>query len=331
MSLTVAYIGNFEPAHSTENEVRKALESLGHDVRRLQENRAETWTDPDLDHADLMLWTRTGWDWPHATGWSWEEAVERQRSLLATCRARGIPTVGYHLDRWWGLDREGQVRTEPFFGVDLLCTADGGHDDEWRQAGVNHVWMPPGVSEAECEPGTPTYKLRSDVAFVGSWRPGYHAEWTHRPELVTFLQRAYRGRCRFWGGPGRGMRGQALRDLYASTKVNVGDSCLVGGASRYWSDRIPETLGRGGFLLHPHVEGIEDHFTDGEHLRLWPLGDWGELRRMIDHYVAHDDERRRIAEQGRAHVLAHHTYTVRMRQLLGVLAERGLLATSPVP
>lgn len=327
--MIIAYVGNFDPTHSTENEVAKAAEACGHEVRRLQENRAETWTDSSLlAGVDLLLWTRTGWDWPAATGWTWEEATGRQHGVLAFCRARGIPTAGIHLDRWWGLDREGQVRDEPFFGVDLLATADGGHDEQWAAAGVNHRWLPPGVSEFECGGGTFNRRLASDVAFVGSWRPGYHAEWTHRPELVAFLRRTYGNRCRFWGGPGRSMRGRPLRDLYASTKVNVGDSCLAGGATHYWSDRIPETLGRGGFLLHPHVEGIEDHFVDGQHLRLWPLGDWGELRRLIDHYVAHDDERRRIAEAGRAHVLANHTYTVRVRQLERLLAEAGLLRRS---
>lgn len=323
--MRVAYAGNFEPAHSTENEVAKALEACGHDVIRLQENQAETWAETAFTVPDLFLWTRTGWDWPRATGWTWEEATERQRKRLDHLRRLGVPTAGIHLDRWWGLDREGQVDVEPFFRVNLLCTADGGHDEHWAAAGVNHRWLPPAVSEFECGGGTFNRRLASDVAFVGSWRGGYHAEWTHRPELVGWLRSTYRGRCRFWGGPGRSMRGRALRDLYASTKVNVGDSCLVGGATRYWSDRIPETVGRGGFLLHPYVEGIEEHFTDGVHLRLWPLGDWGELRRLIDYYLAHDDERRTIAAEGRRHVLEHHTYTVRVRQLEGLLVDAGLL------
>jgi hypothetical protein len=324
--MRVAYVGNFGVSFSTENEVARALEANGHEVIRLQENDPESWaTDLDAHHGhDLLLWTRTGWDWPAACGWSHEEALERQRRVLSAHRSNRIPTVGYHLDRWWGLDREGQV-AEPFFHVDLLCTADGGHQPEWAAAGVDHQWFPPGVSEFECGGGAFDRRLASDVAFVGSWRPGYHAEWTHRPELIGFLTRTYRKRCRFWGGPGRGIREQRLRNLYASTKVNVGDSCLVGSSCCYWSDRIPETLGRGGFLLHPYVEGIEDHFVDGEHLRLWPLGDWGELRRLIDHYVSHDDERRRIAESGRRHVLENHTYTVRMRQLEKLLADEGRL------
>lgn len=209
----------------------------------------------------------------------------------------------------------------------MLATADGGHDAEWIERGITHWWFPPGVSEFECGGGTYNRRLASDVAFVGSWRPGYHAEWQHRPQLVEFLRTTYRQRCRFWGGPGRSMRGPALRDLYASTKVNVGDSCLVGGATFYSSDRLPECLGRGGFLIHPHVEGVTDGtlFTAGEHLACWTLGDWDELRYLIDYYIAHDDERRRIAAQGKAHVLEHHTYTRRLDDLLTSLRGEGLI------
>lgn len=309
--MKVAQIGNFGAEHSTENELRKALGLCDHDVDCLQEN--EPGVFPRLAQVvgdyDLVLWTRTGWHPP--------VPADEQWAMLTAAAAAGVPTVGYHLDRWWGLHREHQVHEEPFFRCSLVVTADGGHDKQFAAAGVNHHWLPPGVSALECEPGTPRPEYQGDVAFVGSWRPGYHTEWTHRPQLVRHLNK---WGCRFWPAKGKpAIRGEALRDLYASTKVLIGDSCLVGDATRYWSDRIPETLGRGGFLIHPYVEGIEEHFTDGKHLRLWPVGDWAELDRLIAYYLTHDDERRDIAAAGRAHVLEHHTYTVRMGQVAALL------------
>lgn len=319
--MKIAYIGNFQPPHSTENEVRKALTQLGHRVTPLQENTQGIFSrvarELDAKQHDLVLWTRTGWapPVPH---------TEQMHMLKAATRAK-VPTVGFHLDRWFGLNREGQVDEEPFFKVDYMFTADGGHDAEYAAHGVNHIWAPPGVSAFECTPGTKEPHFTSDIAFVGSWQPGYHAEWTHRPELVAFLQETYADRCKFWPEKGRpAVRRRQLRNLYASTKVNVGDSCLSGGATRYWSDRIPETLGRGGFLLHPYVEGIEEHFTDGEHLVLWELGDWDDLKSKIDFHLEHDEgiaARERIAAAGRAHVLEHHTYTRRMEQILSVVAD----------
>jgi hypothetical protein len=306
----VVYIGNFRPEHSTENHVRQALEALGHTVATLQENDPTTWDHTrHVEPSHLLLWTRTGWEPPIPHGVQFE--------LLDRYQRAGIPTVGFHLDRWWGLEREHQVHTEPFFRCSLVVTADGGHDLEWKEAGVNHHWMPPAVSEFECRLGSFDDAYASDVAFVGSWRPGYHSEWTHRPALIAHLDSWYGERFRCWPPDGQpAIRGAALRNLYASTRVNVGDSCLAGGQIRYWSDRIPETLGRGGFLIHPRVEGLGEHFRLGHHLLTWDAGDWDSLRHSIEWALSHPDEREQIRFQGREHVLEHHTYTVRMRQLL---------------
>ncbi len=315
--MKIGYLGNFGPAHSTENHVAASFEAEGHQVVRWQEN-ADGIFDAvarlaPLDGVDLVLWTRTGWDPP--------VPPEMQLHALEVLRAAKIPTVGFHLDRWWGLDRQHQVLDEPFFRSELVITADGHHTADWAAAGVNHAWLPPAVFHAEAEQlGRPRPQYSSDIAFVGSWQH-YHPEWGYRLELVRWLQRTFRQRVRMWPRGGKAVRGQDLADLYASVKVVVGDSCLAPATdgrpiSRYWSDRIPETLGRGGFLLHPHVDGIEEHFTDGEHLRLYPLGDFVELQRLIVHYLRRDADRQRIAAAGRAHVLEHHTYRVRARQVL---------------
>ena len=59
----VAYVGNFEPPHSTENDVTSALETLGHRVSPYQEQHVK-WLYFERDvrsyEFDLVLWTRTG-------------------------------------------------------------------------------------------------------------------------------------------------------------------------------------------------------------------------------------------------------------------------------
>jgi hypothetical protein len=320
----VAYIGNVGPdsaPHSTENHVARALDANGHTVVPIHEQRFR-WVPTEIRDVDFVLWT-------HTHGFAPERTHPRQLRFLGAMRARGIPTIGYHLDRWFDLRREPQL-AEPFFTCDLVCTADGGNQDRFEALGINHAWFPPGVSGPECELGTYRPDLASDVAFVGSWAGGYHQESTHRAELIEWLRSTYGDRCRFWPAPGEpAVRGEALRDLYASVKVLVGDSCLVGTGmnDRYISDRIPESLGREGFLVHPHVNGVTDGslYTDGEHLVCWKAGDWSALGEAIDEALADEGARRRIASTGRLHVLGHHTYEVRMRQLVELLDERGLL------
>ena len=314
--MRLAYVGNFEPTHSTENEVRKAWGALGAHVQPIQEQHADWSTLLDrVSGCDMLMWTRTA-DLDH-------EPVDVKLTALRQFEDAGIPTVAYHLDRWFGLHREDSVAREPFFRCSVVITADGGHQGRFEDLGVNHHWLPPAVSEFECSPGTPRDEFASDIAFVGSWQ-GYHREWRHRPALVKCLQHTWPDRVRFWPAPGQpGVRGEALRDLYASVKVVVGDSCLSGGVTRYWSDRIPETIGRGAFLLHPNVVGLEEHFTPGVHLDTWDVNDWSYLRDLVDHYLEDHVARETIADAGRSHVLEHHTYTVRMRQVCDIVLGEG--------
>jgi Glycosyl transferases group 1 len=328
--MRVAYIGNLgegSAPHSTENHVARALETLGITVHRIHEQRFN-WDARALPRqTDWVLWT-------HTHGFAPKPTHRRQAHFLEALRRRSIPIVSYHLDRWWDLQREYQITEEPFFRTSLVCTADGGNDRRWAEAGVEHVWFPPAVSRAECEPGTPRDEYRADLAFVGSWQGGYHAESRHRAELVDWLRSTYPDAV-FWPRPAEhAVRGQDLRDLYASVKVLVGDSCFSGDprGAYYSSDRIPETIGRGGLLVHPETKGVTDGtlYTAGEHLFTWPAWSWDALRYYIDSLLVDADLRAYVAAHGREHVLTHHTYERRMVQLLDLMAERGLIERQAV-
>lgn len=342
---TIAYVGNFGPPHSTENHVAETLRRMGHVVVQLQEDDPATWAERgglvDMDDAhsmalrgewpDLVLWTRTG---------SLSPRPEIQQAMLESCRNVGVPTVGFHLDRWWGLDREGQVHDQPWFRCDLVCTADGGHDQQWADAGVNHLWLPPAVAEFECGWGTPRREFECDVAFVGSWAH-YHPEWSWRRRLVRLLQGRYGNRrFRVWPEPGQeAVRGVALRDLYASATVVVGDSCLVPAADgspiqRYWSDRIPETLGRGGLLVHPWVHGMGESFAGLERGGneygdpFWTV-EPENIEAMFDTIeqalALPLDRQYEIRRAGMMMTMQRHTYRHRMERLLDEVHDQGLI------
>lgn len=335
--MLIAQIGNFEPEFSTENELRHALETLGHIVVPLQEGDPRALeeligglTIGDTLAPSFVLWTRT-------KGLADKWGHEGQWRFLAEARRRRIPVVGYHLDRWWGLKRETELHTEPFFQVDLLCTADGGHQEEWKSIGANHVWFPPAISERWCQRGNFREEYACDVVFVGGGLDYGHREWKHRAELITNLSNWYGDRFKLIPGPGRhAIRGLELNDVYESATVVVGDSCLVPNpdgspATHYCSDRIPETLGRGGLLLHPFVDGVDGLF--GRQFG-WPLGDWAGLLAMIDgllggpdshvwvpHHPGDPIERDKQIES----IRENHTYTVRMAALIDLLQEQGMI------
>lgn len=321
--MRIAYRGNFQPEQialgitpwSTETHIAVSLEELGHEVIRVQENEID-WacTVALADRADLFLWTST---FGFAHEWDQHQAHSAVAHLNTV-----LPTAAVHLDKFFDLPRQDQLKTEPWFKLNHVFTADGGNQQRFADLGINHHWMPPAVYAKEAVPGTAREEYTSDIAFVGSWRGGYHPEWAHRAQLIRYLRMSYRQRDKLKLWPSRGaVRGPALADLYASVKVVVGDSCLVGDGGHYISDRVPETLGRGGFLLHPPVQGvIPGLYEPGVHLDTYELYDWRGLGETIKRYLDDGELRNRMRLEGQRHVQAHHTYTVRMRQVLEVIS-----------
>lgn len=311
-----AYLGNFSSPASTESHVAASFEALGHEVLRIQEGETKTTDIINIAmkfEPDMFLWTQTlGLA---ETGGTKDERLK----MLSDFRGFGVPTVGFHLDRWFGLDRETQVATEPFFSVDHLFTADGGHDDQWEELGVNHHWLPPGVYHAEAYDGTPRREYQCDVVFVGSWRHYAHEEhWPIRKKMLDTLRTRYGPRFKTF--PVRqAVRGTDLTDLYASCKVAVGDSCLVGSIGSYVSDRVPESIGRGAALVHPHVEGLSPYFIPDEHFASFPLGDHLQMIRVIDDLVSDAAKREHLRVAGATHVRSSQTYRDRMNELLAVV------------
>ena len=59
--------------------------------------------------------------------------------------------------------------------------------------------------------------------------------------------------------------------------------------------------------------------SDGEHLVTY--SDHEDLREKVRYYLAHDEERQRIADAARAHVLAHHRYDQRLARVEELLGE----------
>ncbi|MDO8531198.1 MAG: glycosyltransferase [Dehalococcoidia bacterium] len=312
--MRIAFRGNFRPRtaagepFSTESHVSATMELLGHQVLRIQEDTVP-WADvPRLcESADLFWWTAT-----------WHVDFPGGFRALDAIKALRIPTVSHTLDLFVGLSRAPLLDTDPWFRTDYVFSPDGGHDEIFAAKGINHFWIPPAVFEPECYLAEPVPGLAQDVIFVGSY--GYHPEWPYRRELIDWLRTTYWSRFTHYDHAS-GMRGHRLNQLYASAKVVVGDSCCPGFTqTHYTSDRFFETPGRGGFLIAPHIVGI-DHLVDREHVVLYSFGDFGQLKRLVDYCLEHDAHLARLRLAGHEHVKAHHTYTHRVKAMLAIVAQ----------
>lgn len=309
--MDIAFLGNFHVDYTSESHHAATLTELGHTVHRLQEGKAQASEIlARAREADLFVWVHThGWRTPGMT------------QVVRTLKRAGVPTMTYHLDLWFGLRRQRDIkRTDPYWQLDHFFTADR-LMAEWLSdnTSVHGHYLPAAVFHAEATRVPPN--ARFDVAFVGS-RP-YHPEWPYRGQLIDWLTATYGDQFRHYGnGGGWGIaRGLDLNQVYANARIVVGDSlCLNYSYPDYWSDRVYETLGRGGFLIHPTVPGIDNTFRDREHLVLYDYGDFDQLRDLIASYLVHDEERNRIQQAGHDYVRTHHTYLDRWTQILSVVA-----------
>lgn len=311
--MKITFVGNFSVDYSSENHHKKSLESLGHEVIPLQEGRA---TGEEIlataKDSDLMVFIHT-----HnvvTPGMTLASVLKELKNL-------GVPTMTYHLDLWFGIERQKDLEQDEFYKhIGHFFTVDKLMADWFNEnTEVKGHYLHAGVFDQECYMAKymPDGEYYTDVAFVGS--KGYHPEWQWRPQLIDWLARTYGGNFVHVGGDGQTgtIRGHKLNQMYANSKVSVGDSlCLNFNYPYYWSDRVYETLGRGGFMIHPFIEGMQEDFEDGKHLVFFKFGDFDDLKSKIDYYLEHDDEREAIRKAGHEHVKDNHTYKNRWQTIL---------------
>lgn len=317
--MRVAYVGNFDPEYSTENDVRKAFEHLGHEVVKLQENRASWQEVRDAAFSsDLLLWTGT-----------WDDQYQPLKESIDTfrqCAMRGIPSATLHLDIFFGSDRGPRKWwLSPMLFTSHVFTADGSHQAEWERMGVNHHWLKPAVRHDAAHFGTYREEYACDVAFVGSNGNGYHVgAWPYRKQLVDELREMCRRNGWSFRNPGgdhpKVERSEDMNSFYASARLTVGDSlCLDHEKTLYCSDRVYEATGRGGLLIMPELEFLRDDFENN--LPMYPWGSFTKLEDTICWWLAHDEERMRISEISQEITAKHHTYVNRVQDLLDIVQE----------
>lgn len=304
-----AFLGNFNVPYCSEVHHKKTLESMGHTVIPLQEGVANS--EQILSAAlesDAFIWVHThGWDTP---------GIE---TVLRSLKEAGIPTLTYHLDLWFGLQRQKDIQSDPYWNIDHFFTVDPQMADWLNQnTEIKGHYLPAAVFHEEADKLYIRPK-NNQVIFVGS--KGYHPEWRYRPELIFWLQNVYKKHFQHFGNDGKKVvRGDELNALYQSTKVVVGDTLCIGfNYEGYWSDRVYETIGRGGFIIHPYIKGMENHFTDRQHLVFYEYGNFKQLKELIDYYLTHDSEREEIRKNGFLHVKQNHTYLNRWQEILDII------------
>ena len=185
--------------------------------------------------------------------------------------------------------------------------------------------MDPGIDQPATEIPAP---FRCDLSFLGSGQfPRRHAILS-RFSHVGALQ--IRGP--WWSGApaalpvvGGSVRGAAVAQVVGGAGLSLGINALPpdpGERDGGTSNRLWRVLGAGGCFLGEQVPGVERFAVPGQHALWYTRVDEGVA--LARRYLADPGARQRIAEAGRAHALARHTYAHRLALLL---ASQGYTST----
>ena len=163
----------------------------------------------------------------------------------------------------------------------------------------------------------PTRKIKwvSEVAFIGG-----RMDIDYRVELLQAINQCYN--LKVWGDEWQKFGLTCLKKhIYPKefAKICYAAKIILGCDARdeiecNTSNRTWITLGCGGFLLTRYIRGMETVFTKGVHLEWFHSQE--ECLSLIDYYLKHDEERKKIARNGYQFAHATRTYDVVMDEII---------------
>lgn len=215
--------------------------------------------------------------------------------IPAELRPSAFYAIDTHLDKPYRKIREQAVHYDHVF-----CVQKTGAEKLKKDAGVNAVWVPIG-----CDPEKHKnlrLEKKFDVAFVGT-----EGKKNLRGELLKMLARRYPDS--FIGRAESGL----ISNIYSSAKIGFNYSI-----NNDVNMRMFEILSCGALLVTNfiHDNGFEELFSPGVNTVVYRSP--AELFKTIDYYLAHDDERERVADQGHILAVNSHTYADRLKRMLEI-------------
>ncbi len=197
-----------------------------------------------------------------------------------------------------------------------------------QQAGLRNLhYLPLYCSPSDHYPVTLTEAERARFAaalsFVGSCYP-YRERFVR--ELTSYP-------LRLWGTGWRRATDGAVRAMAAGGPVYGREKlCVYSGSTLSLNQHHPmndivglntrafELAAAGACQVVDFKEDLGTLFKPGEEVVAYR--DLGELRRLLDHYLAHPDEARAVGANARRRALAEHTLGHRVEEMLAVIRAR---------
>ena len=180
----------------------------------------------------------------------------------------------------------------------VFCAQKSGAVKLKRDTGIEAEWIP-----IACDPEIHKdlkIERRLDIAFVGT-----EGKKNLRGELLNLLAQrypnSYIGRA----------DSRLISNIYSSAKIGFNYSI-----NNDINMRIFEVLSCGALLVTNRIKdnGFEELFSDGKNVISYASPE--ELYKKINHYLANEEEAKKIADAGHTLAVSSCTYKERLKQML---------------
>lgn len=314
--MKIAFIGKFNEIHHEEGKAL-SLERLGNTVYRFDETTFNTNnllnnTNSLLSISpDVVIFTKL--------------RIPNSMEFIRTMKSNNILTVSWFPDycnvgQWENTSfKMNDLRNCPIANSDLVLIPDNTNTTKWKALGVNQRCVRQAIYDECCYKGIKTKHFDADILFVGSINNGLYK---YRIKLIDFLKTTYGNKFIHYGmSNDMHLRGNDLNNAIASVKIIIGDSVY---APEYWSNRIYETIGRGGFCIHSSTSGLDKEYEVGKHFDIYTTNDLNNLKEKIDYYLKEDDLRNTISNAGMEYTKQNHTLLNRSKQVIDIISKEKL-------
>jgi len=246
-------------------------------------------------------------------------------------RSRGIVTAFWFVENYRLLEYWRQMAPEYDF---FFTIQQDDFFEELESLGVeNYACVPVG-----CDPEThrpvsldpdESAVYGADISFAGA---AYHNR------LVTFEALADQN-FKLWGigwaastmlrpfiqKDGAPFTTDEMIKVFAGSKISLNlhssaQSDCIDPDPDFFNPRMFELAASGAFQLVDNRAGLDQMFLPDEEIVTFT--DAADLRRKVEYYLAHDDERREIAARARQRALRDHTYDRRLTDILAFIVDR---------
>ena len=210
------------------------------------------------------------------------------------------PVVHWTVDEHEPVKRKFELYVKNDFDMLFVCHKDCLH----LYQDVPHCWLPT-AADPDVHKKMDLEKIY-DVSFVGNLDPAVYPE---RVRLIDKLSKKFRVR--------------KFHYVYEEEMVRILNQSRIVFHRSFCGDmstRVFEALSCGAFLIGDRAgDGLTDYFQDGKHMALY--GNYEELEEKTAYYLSHEEERKRIADEGHREFLARHTFDHRAQTLLAACAD----------